>query len=80
MDSWEEDSIDDYVAATRELVFQGHVIDTRAGGAGATFMVTWVAGEEVSEPVVEAVMVGATGTQAFAFVRKGVVTAEREKK
>ena len=40
VDSWEEDSIDDFVAATRELVFQGHVIDTgeRSGG-----QVVWAA-------------------------------------
>ena len=63
------------------LAIGEYVVDWQhtGGGAGATFIVEWVAGEKVAEPLVEAVMVGATGAQAMAFVRKGVVIAEREK-
>ena len=61
------------------LAMAEYVVDWQhtESGAGATFIVGWVAGEAVTEPVVEAVMVGAAGTQAMAFVRKGVVIAER---
>lgn len=74
-----------YVDSPQELgplAIGEYVVDWQhtAGGAGATFIVEWVAGEEVTDPVVEAVMVGATGTQAFAFVRSAVVKAERTEK
>ncbi|MHC4179295.1 MAG: DUF3124 domain-containing protein [Planctomycetota bacterium] len=37
------------------------------GGSGANFIVEWLAPEDVNEPIVEAVMVGATGTQGICF-------------
>ena len=46
--------------------------DTR-GGAGANFVVNWDAEEEVFEPVVEAVMVGAAGHGRLAFTSQGQV-------
>ena len=47
----------------------------KKGGAGANFIVTWVAGQKVTKPIIEAVMAGVTGTQGFAFVRPGQVIA-----
>ena len=44
----------------------------RSGGVGANFLIDWVAEEPVSEPVIEAVMVGGSDdNRAFAFVRPG---------
>ena len=48
----------------------------RAGGVGASFLVDWhgeadTAGVAVSAPVVEAVMIGASGTQGISFVSPG---------
>ena len=42
-----------------------------AGVKGATFLVDWVAEDPVSEPIIEAVMVGFEGTKALSFVRSG---------
>ncbi|QDT28648.1 hypothetical protein Enr10x_39920 [Gimesia panareensis] len=42
------------------------------GGSGANFLVNWMAGEEVEPPLVETVMVGASGSRAIAFSRSGV--------
>ena len=71
-----------YVDSPRELgplAIAEYVVHRQhtAGGAGATFIVEWVAGNEVTEPVVEAVMVGAAGSRAMAFVSRGVVIGER---
>ena len=41
------------------------------GGSGANFLVDWLATEDVSEPAIEAVMVGMFGTRAFSFARSG---------
>ncbi|MEM7023407.1 MAG: DUF3124 domain-containing protein [Pseudomonadota bacterium] len=43
-----------------------NVSDTR-GGIGANFIVDWQTEEPVSDPVVEAIMVGASGTKGFSF-------------
>jgi hypothetical protein len=43
-----------------------NVADKR-GGLGANFVVTWRAEAAVSDPVVEAIMVGASGTKGFSF-------------
>ncbi len=47
-----------------------------AGGAGANFLVEWVADEPVMAPVVEAVMVGRQGTGITCFARSGVVVKQ----
>lgn len=44
-----------------------------SGGVGANFIVEWVAEKEVSEPVIEAVMIGAESTQGISFVSSGRV-------
>lgn len=60
------------------LAMAEYVVDWQhtGSGAGATFIVEWVASEEVTEPLVAAVMVGVSGTQAMAFVRNGVVISQ----
>ena len=49
------------------------LVDRRdtAGGAGANFLVEWVAEELVNEPIIEAVMVGTESNKAFSFSRSG---------
>lgn len=46
--------------------------DTR-GGAGANFLVDWTAEEEVTEPVIEAIMIGAAQQQGISFISPGRV-------
>ncbi|NES02221.1 MAG: DUF3124 domain-containing protein [Okeania sp. SIO2F4] len=43
------------------------------GGSGANFLVEWVAEKQVNEPIIEAVMVGVSGSQAVAFSSSGRV-------
>ncbi|MEL7038880.1 MAG: DUF3124 domain-containing protein [Cyanobacteria bacterium J06592_8] len=43
------------------------------GGAGANFIVEWVAEEAVTEPIIEAVSIGTAGTQGIAFTSSGKV-------
>lgn len=42
-----------------------------SGGLGANFIVEWVAQTEVSEPVIEAVMIGADFQQGISFISPG---------
>jgi hypothetical protein len=43
------------------------------GGLGANFVVVWQAEAPVSDPVVEAIMVGASGTKGFSFTSEARV-------
>lgn len=47
--------------------------DLRAG-SGANFVIEWGAAAEASEPVAEAVMIGAIGTTSYSFVSRGQAT------
>jgi hypothetical protein len=42
-----------------------------SGGVGANFLVEWVSEQRVSEPLIEAVMVGGNAKQSASFVRVG---------
>jgi hypothetical protein len=53
---------------TREFVVQE---EDSSGGSGANFVVDWSAAQPVSEPVVEAVMIGTTGSQGISFSSVG---------
>jgi hypothetical protein len=44
-----------------------------SGGLGANFIVEWVASTEVSEPIVEAVMIGTDFQQGISFTSRGKV-------
>ncbi|WP_036481737.1 DUF3124 domain-containing protein [Myxosarcina sp. GI1] len=45
----------------------------RSGGSGAKFIVEWVAQTNVSEPIVEAIMIGTGFQQGISFVSPGKV-------
>ncbi len=51
-----------------------------SGGLGANFIVEWVAEKEVSEPVVEAVMINAVSNQGISFISTGKVIKSHGKK
>ena len=51
--------------------------DDTSGGAGANFIVEWSAGVEVTEPVVEAVMISTAQQQGISFVSAGRVIKDR---
>jgi hypothetical protein len=42
-----------------------------SGGSGANFVVEWLAEEKISEPIIEAVMVGLDGAHGLAFSSDG---------
>ncbi|TWT81480.1 hypothetical protein CA13_29330 [Planctomycetes bacterium CA13] len=42
------------------------------GGSGANFIVQWLSERETDKPLVEAVMVGTSGTQGICFSRMGI--------
>lgn len=48
-----------------------------AGGAGANFVVEWVAQQQVTDPVIEAVMINTMGNQGISFVSQGRVIKSR---
>jgi hypothetical protein len=45
--------------------------EDRRGGAGANFVVEWAADGPISEPVIEAVMIGTQGNATYSFVSPG---------
>jgi len=51
--------------------------DDMSGGVGANFIVEWGAGVEVTEPVVEAVMISTASQQGISFVSAGRVIKNR---
>ncbi len=57
------------LAATSFVVNQEDV----SGGAGAAFIVEWVAQQEVSSPVIEAVMINTSMNQGLSFISPGRV-------
>lgn len=50
----------------------------RSGGAGASFIVEWVAQKNVSNPAIEAVMINTGGNQGISFVSPGRVIKNRK--
>ncbi len=61
------------LASTRFVVRES---DTK-GGSGANFLVRWQAETEVNAPLLEAVMIGATGQQGISFTSRGWVLQGR---
>ncbi len=60
--------------ATREFLVEQEDI---SGGSGANFIVQWNSDTEVSEPIIEAVMVGVEpGRHGISFARPGIVPAK----
>ncbi len=71
----------DYVTEPVEvgpLATIGYVVpeSDRRGGFGANFVVTWGAEQPVYEPVVEAVMVSAAGTQGISMISPGRILSQ----
>jgi hypothetical protein len=56
--------------ATAEFVIAD---DDTSGGSGANFIVEWTAGVTVTEPIVEAVMIGGASQQGISFIGNGRV-------
>lgn len=48
-----------------------------SGGAGASFIVEWVAQQQVSIPVIESVMINTSGNQGISFISPGRVIKSR---
>jgi Protein of unknown function (DUF3124) len=46
-------------------------LDDTTGGVGASFIVEWVATKEVSDPVIEAVMIHTPGNQGLSLISNG---------
>jgi len=46
------------------------------GGSGANSLVEWVADQPVTEPIIEAIMIGTGGQQGISFARVGAVVRE----
>lgn len=61
------------LAATDFVVNQEDV----SGGAGAAFIVEWVAQQDVSAPVIEAVMINTSLNQGLSFISPGRVIKSR---
>lgn len=54
--------------------------DDSQGGAGANYIVEWVAETQVSEPVIEAVMISTSSSQGISFVSPGRVQKQYQGK
>lgn len=51
--------------------------DDTTGGAGASFIVEWIAQTQVSDPVIEAVMINTAGNQGLSLISQGRVIQQR---
>jgi hypothetical protein len=68
----------DYIDVPRSLgpfASASFVVDITEdrGGVGANFIVEWQAAEKVVSPIVEAIMIGGSGTQGLSFSTRGKV-------
>jgi hypothetical protein len=48
-----------------------------SGGSSASFLVEWSAEQHVTEPIIEAVMIGTAGTQGISFICPGRVLSNQ---
>lgn len=64
----------------KPLATTGFVVERSdtLGGVGANFIVEWVAETKVTEPVVEAVMISASGTQGLSLISPGRIISQTE--
>jgi hypothetical protein len=62
--------------ATADIVVEGG--RQTGGGIGTNFIVEWVAEEPVYEPIIEAIMLNATGNQGISFISPGRVVSQIE--
>ncbi|MBD2437699.1 DUF3124 domain-containing protein [Nostoc sp. FACHB-110] len=54
--------------------------DDTSGGVGANFIVEWVAAQAISEPIIEAVMIGTDFQQGISFISPGRVIKDIAKR
>ncbi len=47
------------------------------GGTGANFVITWHSAKPVSEPIIEAIMIGTGGQLGISFTSRGVAVREK---
>ncbi|MCA9058586.1 MAG: DUF3124 domain-containing protein [Planctomycetaceae bacterium] len=52
--------------------------DDATGGSGASFLVEWLSDKPVTEPIIEAVMIGTKSENGISFARRGSVLSEVE--
>ena len=50
--------------------------DDATGGSGANFLVEWFSDKPVTEPIIEAIMIGTKSENGVSFARKGSVISE----
>lgn len=50
----------------------------KSGGVGANFVVRWESEGKISEPLIEAVMIGAKGQQGISFTSRGQAVRQTE--
>lgn len=68
IEAYLEDSVALKPLGTIEMFVAG---DDRRAGTGANFLVEWAADGPISEPVIEAVMIGTQGNATYSFVSQG---------
>ncbi len=60
------------MVSTRYIITE----DNNAGGSGANFMVVWKSDQNVTPPIIEAVMIGTHSGQGISFTSRGQVIKE----
>ena len=60
--------------ATKEFIIMQF---DKEGGSGANFLLTWESGVPVTDPIVEAVMIGTSSNQGISFLTSGQVVEEK---
>lgn len=65
-----------YPLESLEFIVEGGIA---AGGAGANFIVDWEAGNPNVSPIIQCVMIGASGTQGISFLTEGFTLESRHK-
>jgi hypothetical protein len=51
--------------------------EDKTGGVGAAFVVEWVAQKDITSPIVESIMINASGNQGLSFISSGRVIKTR---
>ena len=60
------------MASTRYVV----AASNKSGGSGANFIVRWKSNNNVNEPIIEGIMIGASSQQGISFVTRGKAIKE----
>lgn len=60
------------MASTRYVI----AASNKSGGSGANFIVRWKSDENINEPIIEGIMIGAGSQQGISFVTRGKAIKE----